>query len=70
MYYYDTIKNIHGCDSIYRQTDLTIVPVDLSVRLQGPSLISNQDTAKYQWLDCNNDYSEIPSAIIRILKID
>jgi hypothetical protein len=57
--YMDTIPNQAGCDSIIT-INLTIITVDVSVTNNSPTLIANATEAYYQWLDCDNDYTEIP----------
>ena len=57
--YMDTIPNQAGCDSIIT-INLTIITVDVSVTNNSPTLIANATEANYQWLDCDNNYAEIP----------
>ncbi len=59
--YKDTIQNSAGCDSIIT-TNLSIVPVDLTVGQLDASLYTNSGGLAYQWLDCNDSYSTIPGA--------
>jgi|GEM_PF-890253 len=56
--YFDTIPNGIGCDSIL-ELDLTIYNLDLSITKRGFDLISNQEDAKYQWLDCEDNYAPL-----------
>ncbi|NOQ70570.1 MAG: T9SS type A sorting domain-containing protein [Crocinitomix sp.] len=53
-----TLLNIDGCDSIVT-LDLTITPVDITTTAVGGVITSNAAGATYQWLDCNDAYSEI-----------
>jgi uncharacterized repeat protein (TIGR03803 family) len=53
-----------GCDSIVT-LNLTITTVDTSVTQTGTDLSANEMIATYQWLDCNNNYAEIPGATFR-----
>jgi len=48
-----TLPNAAGCDSVVT-LDLTITTVDVTVTNTSPTLIANQTSATYQWLDCNN----------------
>lgn len=50
----------NGCDSIV-YLDLTINTVDTSTSLSGSTITSNATSATYQWLDCDNAMSIIPS---------
>ncbi len=59
--YLDTIRNTAGCDSMIT-INLTVYP-DTSVTQNGTTLTSNAVGAVYQWLDCNNGYSQIADAI-------
>jgi len=54
-----TSTNLHGCDSV-STLNLTINTVDVSVTTNDPSITANATGAKYQWLDCNNNYAVIP----------
>lgn len=57
--YYDTIPSALGCDSILK-IDLTINSVDTQVSDNGGELESMETNAiSYQWLDCDNGFSEI-----------
>ncbi len=62
--YNDTIPNSNGCDSIIT-VNLVIQNNDIAttVTQNGATLVSDQNNAtSYQWLDCNNNYSEISGA--------
>lgn len=50
--FYDTIPNNAGCDSIIK-IDLSITHLDTSIIQAGASLIAQQSTAQYQWIDCS-----------------
>ncbi len=54
--YFDTLTNFLGCDSII-ETELTIDTIDLSVNYSDYVLTANQANARYQWLDCNKNFS-------------
>lgn len=57
-----TLTNIHGCDSVVK-LNLTLNIIDLSINLDSPpTLISNQEDAIYQWVNCDQGYEEIPGA--------
>lgn len=56
--YYDSLQNSVGCDSIIT-TNLTIISVDTGVVQNGNQLVANQNNARYQWLDCNNNYTAL-----------
>ena len=49
--YMDTIQNSIGCDSVIT-INLTIVPVDTSVSINGTTLISHASNATFQWVEC------------------
>ena len=49
--YMYTIPTIAGCDSTIT-VNATITSLDLSVTDNGQSLVSNQASAGYQWIDC------------------
>ena len=53
-----TLTDINGCDSIVK-LDLTINAIDNIVTQSGTSLTANLSGAAYQWLDCNNGFSNI-----------
>lgn len=56
-----TMTTTFGCDSIIT-LNLTINNVsDLSTTAVGLTLVANNVNATYQWLDCGNNYSIIPS---------
>ena len=57
-----TLTNMLGCDSVVT-LDLTINEVDITTTAVGGVLTSNAMGATYQWLDCNDAYSEIAVAI-------
>ncbi len=59
--YTDTVVTSKGCDSIVT-FHLTINEVDISVEVSENELTSNATFSAYQWLDCNDNYSEIPGA--------
>ncbi|PCJ66815.1 MAG: hypothetical protein COA58_04985 [Bacteroidetes bacterium] len=58
----DTFSNILGCDSIVT-TNMVIHSIESQTTLTGATIASNQANAQYQWLDCNDTYSIIASAI-------
>lgn len=47
------LTNAEGCDSIIR-LHLTIENIDTGVTQNGIHLLSNQNEADYQWIDCSN----------------
>ena len=53
-----TLTNVDGCDSVIT-LDLTINEVDITTSAVGGTITSNATGATYQWLDCNDGYSEI-----------
>ena len=58
--YLDTIPNAANCDSVIT-VNLTINNVsDLTTTLNGFTITSNNNSATYIWLDCNNNFSIIP----------
>jgi len=52
------LSNVGGCDSLVT-LDLTIVELDNSVSATAGIISSADLDADYQWLDCNDEYSEI-----------
>lgn len=56
-----TLTNMLGCDSVVT-LDLTINEVNITTTAIGGVLTSNAMGATYQWLDCNDAYSEIAGA--------
>ena len=65
--YADTIKNPSTCDTIVR-IDLTIKPLDSSVKMVEEGLKANSKAGAYQWLDCRNNYSPVDSAVNRVFR--
>ncbi|MCF8331043.1 MAG: T9SS type A sorting domain-containing protein [Bacteroidales bacterium] len=59
--YFDTITNTAGCDSII-EIDIEVMSIDSSVTVYQDSLYANQDSAIYQWLNCDSNYTAIPGA--------
>ncbi len=60
----ETFNNIgsFNCDSTV-SVAITVLPrIDTSISISGIHLTANQNGAQYQWLDCNNGNSIIPSA--------
>ncbi|MEQ8908015.1 MAG: T9SS type A sorting domain-containing protein [Vicingaceae bacterium] len=62
--YLDTIINQSGCDSLLTiNLQLNQLSTAVTTGNQGNSLQANANqTASYQWLDCNNNYSPIQGA--------
>lgn len=60
--YIDTLVNEAGCDSILT-IDLTVNSVDASLTIGTYELTANAIGVTYQWLDCNDDWSEIAGAV-------
>lgn len=56
--YKDTVSNAEGCDSVIT-INLTINSLDLGVTNISNTLKANQVNGIYQWLDCNQSFSEI-----------
>jgi len=42
------------------RTEVTINSLDLSTTINGNTITANQDSATYQWIDCNNSFMPIP----------
>lgn len=59
-----TLQNAAGCDSIVT-LNLILNEVDASVITEGTTLTANATAASYQWLDCNNGYTEISGETAR-----
>lgn len=45
----------------YMATSANLLAVDNTVTVNASQLTANQTGATYQWLDCNNNYADIPS---------
>jgi len=60
--YLDTLLNAIGCDSII-QVNLTIASPSDSIINSNNILIAYTDSANYQWLDCDNNFSPIVGEI-------
>lgn len=63
--YNDSFKTVFGCDSIIQIT-LTNSSVGTAVVQIANALKALQDSAAYQWLDCNNSYLPISGATAQI----
>lgn len=59
--YLDTLTNEAGCDSLIT-VDLTINTVNVAVVLADYELMADEADVIYQWLDCTDDWAEIPGA--------
>ncbi len=59
--YEDVIMTEFGCDSVLT-INLTIEPLDVSVTNSDPTLMANLGGSTYQWVNCDEDYAEIPGA--------
>ena len=58
--YNEIIPTVHGCDSVLT-INLTVNSVDVSTTLNSVSITANNSAAvNYQWLNCDNGFSEIP----------
>jgi hypothetical protein len=60
--YNDTITNSSGCDSIITIT-LSIDTLNLNTTLSGATISAVQSGATYQWIDCNNNNSQIAGEV-------
>jgi len=61
----DTIANSIGCDSII-SIALTIDTVNVGISQSGITLSANADSAIYQWLDCDNNFTALPGDTAKI----
>lgn len=61
--YMDLIHNSVGCDSVIT-INLTVEEnnIDVGILNNGASLTSNESSASYAWLDCDDNYSSISAA--------
>lgn len=59
-----TFTDEFGCDSVI-VLDLEVVEVNTTIVPFGPSLMVQQSGASYQWLDCDDGFSEIPMATLQ-----
>jgi hypothetical protein len=57
--YLDTYTSSQGCDSIIA-LNLTVISALSTVSESGFTLTADLNDVDYQWVDCNNDYAEIP----------
>ena len=57
--YIDTINNSIGCDSII-SINLTVTHIDTTTYIQDSILYSNAIGLTYQWLNCDNNFEEVP----------
>jgi len=53
-----TLTNVAGCDSVVT-LNLTVGISDLSTSISGITITANNNTATYQWLDCNDGNTPI-----------
>ena len=58
--YFDTLTNVAGCDSFVRM-DITVYTVNTTVFQNDQTLVA-QSTGSVQWLDCNDNFSEVDGA--------
>ncbi len=56
-----TLTNAAGCDSVVT-LNLTITSLDNSVSIADPKINANDETATYQWIDCDNGNAPIDGA--------
>ena len=59
--YTATVQTSQGCDSVI-SIQLTVTTIDSSISVSGSTLTALNATGAYQWLDCVNGYTPIPSA--------
>lgn len=59
---YTVSYNISGC---IVNTQVEVVGIDLSLLVNGYTITANQDSATYQWLDCNHSYVQISGATMQ-----
>jgi len=60
--YFDTLVNAIGCDSVI-QVNLTIAGPSDSIINNNNTLTAYTGSATYQWLDCDNNFSQIVGEI-------
>lgn len=60
-----TLKNRNGCDSVVR-LNLKLIKLDTSVGVSGMMLTSNEVTANYQWLDCEESYKVLKGDTLQL----
>jgi len=54
----ETFASQNLCDSVVT-IDLLVIEIDTMIYLNDNILTASMENANYQWLDCNNEYSEI-----------
>ncbi len=52
------LQTIYGCDSIII-TNVNLINIDTAVTKNGKTLTANFNDGNYQWLNCDDNYSEI-----------
>jgi len=52
--YSQVLSSGDGCDSVLN-ISISITNIDTTVTQNGLTIIANQDSAQYQWYDCNNN---------------
>lgn len=58
-----SVKAVNSCGVSSASTlNVTVVPTDVTVALNGTTLSSNEALANYLWLNCNNNYAAINGA--------
>lgn len=61
-FYTDTLTSMLGCDSVV-VLELELIEIDTTVTLHNGVLTASQTGAdQYSWLDCDDNYNEIPGA--------
>lgn len=63
--YYDTLVAYNGCDSILN-TNLSIqAPINTGTTVAGSTIRADENSATYQWIDCDNSNTAISGAFAR-----
>lgn len=63
--YTDTLTNVLGCDSVVT-VNLILTELDSTLTVDGVIVSSNDTTASYQWLNCDNNFEEIVGETNRV----
>jgi hypothetical protein len=61
------LRNRQGCDSLI-ELDLNIIALDTTITKLGNTLIALDSVATYQWVDCKDNFANIPGATEKIYK--
>ncbi|MBI2280406.1 MAG: T9SS type A sorting domain-containing protein [Bacteroidetes bacterium] len=61
--YLDTLISVLGCDSIINYEIIVEDYIDTTIQIIDTLLVSNENNASYQWVDCDNSNAPISGEI-------